>query len=164
MSTHATNAFICALQLPLPPLLINLSIVETGSTLSGTESPETPSIHSTLNPVIVDAKSIESRRSVRSGRFMTKIFSNPRVLLEMLRSRLETEEVNATDMLGLTFGSHKVTSSKLKKIETNTKGPEYKTGSSESSLRECENLLPDISVCITNVFSKNIHQMVESRI
>lgn len=76
MISYVRNAFMWARHEPLLPLLMDLSRLSGGRTLSGTWSPETPSIQSSLIPVRAPARVMVSRLSDLDGRLMTKTFWN----------------------------------------------------------------------------------------
>lgn len=67
---------MCARHDPLLPLLIVLSKLSAGRTLVDTVDPMIPLIHVTPMSLRAVARVMTSRRSVRSGRFMTNTFSN----------------------------------------------------------------------------------------
>ena len=74
--TMVLRTFMCARHEPLLPRKIDFSQSSPGTTLSGTSVPETPLAHVTWRLVRAAASVMASRRSVRSGRLMTKIFWN----------------------------------------------------------------------------------------
>ena len=75
-STMVLRTFMCARHEPLFPRRMDFSQSSPGTTLSGTSVPRTPLAHVMRRLVRAAARVMASRRSVRSGRLMTKSFWN----------------------------------------------------------------------------------------
>lgn len=78
-STTRRTASMWPRQLPRFVSISRSRSTPSGTALSGIDSPRTPGIHSTSNPVSAAASVSASRLSLRSGRPIAKILLKPRV-------------------------------------------------------------------------------------